>query len=268
MEQRAEIGIIGGSGFYSLLKDAEDVTIETPYGAPSDAISLGRIDGRTVAFLPRHGKRHQLPPHMINYKANIWALKSLGVCRIIAPTAVGSLQPDIKVGDLVVTDQFVDRTRRSGTTFYDGPVVTHVSTADPYCPTLNGIAVSTIRALGLPVHYDGTCVVIEGPRFSTKAESAWFTKMGWHTVNMTQYPEVALAREKAMCYCNISVITDYDAGLVAGGTVEPASNESVIKAFQANLKNLVTIIEKMVPQIPGAQEDCACFHALDNASIG
>jgi 5'-methylthioadenosine phosphorylase len=268
MEQRAEIGIIGGTGFYALLDNAQDIKVETPYGAPSDLISLGEIAGRKVAFLPRHGKHHQLPPHMINYRANIWALKSLGVRHIIAPTAVGSLQPDIKVGDLLVTDQFIDRTRRTETTFYNGPVVTHVSTADPYCPVLNGIAVATIRSLSLPVHDGGTCVVIEGPRFSTKAESNWFTRMGWHTVNMTQYPEAALAREQAMCYCNISVITDYDAGLVAEGSVKPVSNEAVIKAFTANLKNLVTIIEKMVPQIPGPNEDCTCFHALEGASIG
>jgi len=204
---------------------------------------------------------------MINYRANIWALKSLGVKRIVAPTAVGSLQPDIKVGDFVVTDQFVDRTRRQDTTFYNGPIVTHVSTADPYCPVLNRIAVATIRALGLPVHDGGTCVVIEGPRFSTKAESNWFTRMGWDTVNMTQYPEVSLAREQAMCYCNISVITDYDAGLVATGKVEPVSNDAVLKAFQANLKNLVTIIEKMIPQIPADDVDCTCFHALDGAAI-
>src|SRR5664280_43897 len=171
MEQRAEIGIIGGSGFYSLLDNAENINVETPYGAPSDLISLGEIAGRKVAFLPRHGKHHQLPPHMINYRANIWALKSLGVRYIIAPTAVGSLQPDIKVGDLVITDQFIDRTRRADTTFYNGPVVTHVSTADPYCPVLNRIAVATIRSLDLPVHDGGTCVVIEGPRFSTKAAS-------------------------------------------------------------------------------------------------
>jgi 5'-methylthioadenosine phosphorylase len=268
MEQRAEIGIIGGSGFYSLLENAQDIDVETPYGPPSDLISLGEIAGRKVAFLPRHGKHHQLPPHMINYRANIWALKSLGVRHIIAPTAVGSLQPDIKVGDLVITDQFIDRTRRADTTFYNGPVVTHVSTADPYCPVLNRIAVATIKSLSLPVHDGGTCVVIEGPRFSTKAESNWFTRMGWHTVNMTQYPEVTLAREQAMCYCNISVITDYDAGLVAEGAVDPVSNEAVIKAFTANLKNLVTIIEKMIPQIPGESEDCTCFHALDGASIG
>ncbi len=267
MEQSAEIGIIGGSGFYSLLDNAQDIKVETPYGAPSDLISIGTIANRKVAFLPRHGKHHQFPPHMINYRANIWALKSLGVKRIIAPTAVGSLQPHIKVGDFVVTDQFIDRTRRGNTTFYNGPIVTHVSTADPYCPTLNKIAVATIRKLGLPVHEGGTCVVIEGPRFSTKAESNWFTRMGWDTVNMTQYPEVSLAREQAMCYCNISVITDYDAGLVAAGKVEPVSNDAVLKAFQANLKNLVTIIEQMIPQIPAADADCVCFHALDGAAI-
>jgi 5'-methylthioadenosine phosphorylase len=268
MDQHAELGIIGGSGFYSLLKDAQDVNVETPYGAPSDPITIGEIAGRTVAFLARHGRRHQIPPHMINYRANIWALKSLGVRRIIGPAAVGSLQPNIKVGDLVVTDQFVDRTTRSNTTFYDGPVVTHVSAADPYCPTLNRLAVATIRDLGLSVHDGGTCVVIEGPRFSTKAESIWFTRMGWHTVNMTQYPEVLLAREQAICYCNISVVTDYDAGLVAEGSVKPVSNEAVLEAFQANLKNLVAIIETMVPRIPGPEVDCTCFHALDGASIG
>jgi 5'-methylthioadenosine phosphorylase len=211
---QAEIGIIGGSGFYDLAIGLEEIKVETPYGPPSDKIALGRIAGKRVAFLPRHGKTHDIPPHKINYRANIWALKSLGVTRILTSHAVGSLQKKIRPGDFIILDQFIDRTAGRIDTFYDGQIATHVSTAFPYCPQLRKLALKEAKNLRLPVHERGTVVVIQGPRFSTAAESAWFTKMGWDVVNMTEYPEIALAREKEICYCAIAVATDYDAGLV------------------------------------------------------
>lgn len=220
-ERKAEIGVFGGSGLYSMegATVLEEIKVETPFGAPSDLITIVEIARKRVAFLPRHGRKHQYPPHKVPYKANIWAMKALGVERVLAPNAVGSLQRHIKPGDFVICDQFVDRTRHRDDTFFNGPITTHVSTADPYCPQLRAIAIEACRDLGIPHHERGTVVVIEGPRFSTKAESRWFTQMGWEVINMTQYPEVVLAREAELCYVNISIVTDYDTGLVAEGEV-------------------------------------------------
>ena len=267
MEKKADIGVFGGSGFYSFLENVKEVKVETPYGAPSDLIAIGEYAGKKVAFLPRHGKLHQFPPHKIPYRANLWAMKSLGVKRIIAPTAVGSLQANIKVGDFVVTDQFIDRTSGRECTFYDGPITTHVSLAYPYCPELREIAINVLKELGYPFHPSGTVVVIQGPRFSTKAESEWFTKMGWDIINMTQYPEVVLARELEMCYVNIATVTDYDAGIVAGGDVEPVTQEMVAKKFVENTEKLKIIIKKMIERIP-LQRHCKCGEALKGARVG
>ncbi|MDQ2688622.1 MAG: S-methyl-5'-thioadenosine phosphorylase, partial [Armatimonadota bacterium] len=222
MQHSADIGIFGGSGFYEFAEgDITEVKVETPYGPPSDRVALATVAGHRIAFLPRHGKHHTLPPHKVPYKANLWAFQKLGITRIIAPNAVGSLQTSIAPGHFVITDQFVDRTTGRADTFYDGPVVTHVSSAEPYCPQLRQLALDATRSHGVPVHESGTCVVIQGPRFSSKAESRWFTQMGWNTVTMTQYPEAILARELALCYVNIALVTDYDAGLVGGeGHVE------------------------------------------------
>jgi len=216
-----EIGVFGGSGFTSLLDGASEYVLDTPYGSPSAPITVGEIGGRTVAFLPRHGMQHELPPHMINYRANLWAMKELGVQRIIGPNACGSLQAHVKPGDFVICDQFVDRTWGRKDTFYDGPVTTHVSSADPYCPTMRAVAVTEARKLDIPVHERGTVVVIQGPRFSTRSESRWFASQGWEVINMTQYPECYLARELEICYCNISLITDHDVGTEGA---EPVSN--------------------------------------------
>ena len=204
---QAQVGIFGGSGFYSFLENVREIKVETPYGAPSDKVTLGEVGGKTVAFLPRHGRDHSLPPHVINYRANVWAMKSLGVTDIIGPNACGSLQGHVKPGHFVICDQFVDRTSGRKDTFYDGPITTHVSAADPYCPILREHAVTVCQQQGVVVHPAGTVVVIQGPRFSTKAESHWFTSMGWEVINMTQYPECYLARELEMSYVNISVIT-------------------------------------------------------------
>ncbi|HQN48729.1 MAG TPA: S-methyl-5'-thioadenosine phosphorylase, partial [Caldisericia bacterium] len=226
---KASIGIFGGTGFYKFFDNMEEVIVETPYGSPSSSISIAEIDGKKVAFLPRHGKNHEYPPHKIPYRANLWAMKKLGVERIISPNACGSLQSHIKVGDFVICDQFVDRTSGRVSTFYDGPITTHIGMAEPYCLELMQIAVNNLKKLGYSHHEKGTVVVIEGPRFSTISESKWFTSMGWEVINMTQYPEVVLARELEMCFLNISVVTDYDVGVVSEGSVEPVSHEMVTK---------------------------------------
>ncbi|MEN6357721.1 MAG: S-methyl-5'-thioadenosine phosphorylase [Armatimonadota bacterium] len=266
-ELRAEIGVIGGSGFYSLLDDVEETKLDTPYGAPSDVVALGAIAGRRVAFIPRHGKTHHLPPHMIPYRANIWAMKQLGVTRIIGPNAVGSLQADIKPGDFVVCDQFVDRTYGRKDTFYDGPIVTHVSSADTYCRALRKLAVEIGRNHGVTMHDGGTTVCIQGPRFSSRAESLWFTKMGWHVVNMTQYPECILALEQEICYVNIALITDYDVGIVAEGGAEPVNASEVVKVLTANNERVKRLIFEMIEKMPETR-DCPCAHALENARLG
>ena len=266
-EHRAEIGVFGGSGFYSLMDDVEEIKIETPYGPPSDVVAIGTIEGRQVAFLPRHGKNHLLPPHRIPYAANIWAMKTLGVSRIIGPNAVGSLQPHIKPGHFVVCDQFVDRTSGRKDTFYDGPVVTHISSAEPYCTTLRKLAVDIGREQGITMHDGGTCVVIQGPRFSTRAESSWFTKMGWAVVNMTQYPECVLALEQEICYVNIALITDYDVGLVADSAVEPVSVDDVVKVLIENNQRVRELIVEMIKRMPDTR-DCFCAHALEHARLG
>lgn len=265
--KKADIAIIGGSGLYKLLDKAKEMKIKTPYGSPSDKIAIGKISGMSVAFLPRHGKKHQFPPHMINYPANLWALKSLGVEEIITVTAAGSLQKNIHSGDFVILDQFVDRTRGRIDTFYDGPQTTHVSMADPYCPRLSKLAYKTAMQLKLPVHRTGTVVVIQGPRFSTKAESAFFTKMGWDTVNMTQYPEAALAHELSICYCAIALITDYDAGLVAGGNVKPVKAEDFLKVFSANIEKAKKLVLEMLKSWP-KERSCQCKNALVGAQVG
>lgn len=261
----ADIGIFGGSGFYKLLESAEERAIETPYGPPSDNLVLGTMAGKRVAFLPRHGARHQLPPHRINYRANIWAMKSVGVKRLISPCAAGSLQKHVAPGHFVVCDQFVDRTAGRADTFYDGPISTHVSSADPYCPELRQLAVSAGQAAGITMHHSGTVVVIQGPRFSSKAESRWFTSMGWEVINMTQYPEIHLARELEMCVVNISLITDYDSGLV--GDVEPVSHSEVMKVFTDNLSKLQALLVKLLDTIPETRDKCGCARALEGARI-
>lgn len=263
-KERADIGVFGGSGFYSLIENAREVAIETPYGAPSDKLALGEIAGKKVAFLPRHGKDHRFPPHTINYRANLYAMKMLGVKRIIAPTACGSLKPEVKPGSMVVADQVVDRTTGRIDTFYDGPITTHVSFADPYCPVMRPIAIEALRSLGIETHERGTIVVIQGPRFSTRAESRWFSGLGWEVINMTQYPESYLARELEMCYVNISLITDYDVGLEGVGGIEPVSHHEVIEVFNKNNARVKDGIYRIVEKLD-VDADCKCLHALEGA---
>jgi 5'-methylthioadenosine phosphorylase len=258
---RADIGVFGGSGFYSLIENAHEAWVETPYGAPSDKVALGEIAGRRVAFLPRHGKDHRFPPQAINYRANLYAMKKLGVKWIVAPTACGSLLESVPPGSMVVADQLVDRTSGRKDTFYDGPITTHVSFADPYCPTLRPIAVQALRSLDIETFERGTVVVIQGPRFSTRSESKWFQSQGWEVINMTQYPEAYLARELEMCYVNISLITDYDVGLEGMPAV---SHREVIEVFNRNNERVKNAIGRIIEKTP-LGSDCSCQHALEGA---
>jgi len=260
----ATIGVFGGSGFYSFLEDAEEVKVSTPYGEPSAPLVVGEIAGRSVAFLPRHGVHHEFPPHKVPYRANLWAFKELGVERVIGPAAAGSLQAHVRRGDFVVCDQLVDRTSGRIATFYDGPATTHISLADPYCPELRSVAVSQGGELGIKMHERGTVVVIEGPRFATRAESRWYADAGWEVINMTQYPEATLARELELCYANVSLITDYDVGVEG---VPPVSVEEVVKVFMENNERLRDLLFAIVPAIPSTR-GCACGTALAGAVVG
>jgi 5'-methylthioadenosine phosphorylase len=258
----AEIGVFGGSGFYSFLENAEEVEVDTPYGKPSAPITIGEVGGKRVAFLPRHGRGHELPPHEIPYLANVWALKDLGVRRIIGPNASGALKAELELGEFVVCDQFVDRTSGRKDTFYDGPETTHVSAADPYCPDLRRLLVETAGELGIKARDGGTVVVIQGPRFSTRSESTWFQEMGWDVINMTAYPEGYLARELELCYANISMVTDHDVGVE--GTA-PVSHEQVVRVFNENNERLRELLFAVIPKIPRQPEEHLCATALRGA---
>jgi 5'-methylthioadenosine phosphorylase len=259
---RAEIGVLGGSGFYTFVDGLVAHEAETPYGPPSAAISLGEVAGRSVAFLPRHGLQHEFPPHSINYRANMWALRSLGVTRVIAPTAAGSLQPHVQPGDVVICDQLVDRTSGRAQTYHDGPLSVHVSWADPYCAELRPLAADAARRCGMQVHDAGTVVVIEGPRFATRAESGWYQRQGWEVINMTQYPEAYLARELEMCYVNMSLITDYDTGVEGRPEIAPVTMEEALRVFAENLGILREALFELIAAIP-ASRSCSCGAALD-----
>ena len=263
----ADIGVFGGSGFYSLLENVQEITVETPYGPPSDSLFLAEYAGKRVAFLPRHGRHHTIPPHRINYRANVWAMKSLGVRCLLSPCAVGSLQTALPPEHFVVCDQYVDRTNGRKDTFFDGPEVHHVSSADPYCPHLRRLAVEVIRKQEIPVQDSGTLVVIQGPRFSTKAESRWFTQMGWSVVGMTGYPEAYLALEKEIAVVNISLVTDFDSGLVGGDDVAAVTSEEVYAVFRRNAERIKTVVLELITRIP-LDFDSPCHHALAHAKVG
>jgi 5'-methylthioadenosine phosphorylase len=258
MPDRADLAVIGGSGLYALLDDVTEVAVETPYGPPSDPVTIGEVGGRPVAFLPRHGRDHRFPPHRIPYRANLWALRSLGVRQVLAPCAVGGLRPELGPGTFVLPDQLVDRTSGRTQTFHDEGAV-HVSFADPYCPTGRATVLAAASAAGLPMVDGGTMVVVEGPRFSTRAESRWFTAQGWSLVNMTGHPEAVLARELALCYTAVALVTDLDAGVEAGAEV---TQEEVFRVFGENTERLRALILVAAPALP-TERHCPCATALD-----
>ena len=249
MEKLADIGVFGGSGFYKFLDDIKEVKIETPYGMPSDSLFIGKIGEHKVAFMPRHGRSHTILPHLINYRANVWAMKEVGCKRVISPCAAGSLQKHVEPGSFVICDQFVDWTDGRKTTFFE----------------LRQLAIDTAKDLGIKVHETGTVVVINGPRFSTKAESKFFTSQGWEVINMTAFPEAYLVKEMDMCPLNISLITDYDAGLV--GDVPPVSHHEVIQVFNNNLDNLKKLLFTMIEKIPAENNNCECANTRKNSQL-
>ncbi|HUW03983.1 MAG TPA: S-methyl-5'-thioadenosine phosphorylase [Acidimicrobiales bacterium] len=247
----ADIGVFGGSGFYEFLDDASEVHIETPYGDPSAPAVIGSIGPRSVAFIPRHGVDHEFPPHAIPARANLWAMRELGVRAIFGPSASGSLCPEFAPGDFVVCDQLVDQTSGRPDTYWDiGGDIDHVSLADPYDPTLRQIAVEACRAEGVRVHDGGTVVVINGPRFATRAESRFYRQMGATVINMTQYPEVALAAEARIPYVNIALITDYDAGLDDEPDLPPVTQAEVFAFFESNVARVRKVLFGAIEQVP------------------
>ena len=251
----AEVAVIGGSGLYEFLDRPETFEVSTPYGSASADIAIGEVAGRAVAFLPRHGLRHELPPHRVNYRANLWALRAVGVRRVLAPCAVGSLQPTVGPGALVVPDQLVDRTTGRIQTYMDSGAV-HTGFADPYCPSLRRSLVET----GSDIIDGGTMVVIEGPRFSTRAESRWYAEQGWSLVNMTGHPEAVLARELAMCYAAVALVTDRDAGISAADAV---SQTDVFAQFARNVDSLRAYLVRVIESLPAERGGCGCAGALD-----
>ena len=264
-KQLAKVGVFGGSGFYSFLDNVQEVKIETPYGMPSDSLFIGQIGNHKVAFMPRHGRNHSIMPHLINYRANAWAMKSVGVERVISPCAAGSLQKEVKPGDFVICDQFIDWTDGRKSTTIDGPLAVHPSPADLYCPELRKIAIDTAKEQGIDVHETGTVVVVNGPRFSTKAESKFFTAQGWQVINMTAFPENYLVKEMDMCPLNISLVTDYDAGLV--GNVAPVSHHEVIQVFNSNLEKVKKLLFTIIERIPAERKICTCEKTYESSKM-
>lgn len=259
----AEIGIIGGTGVYDpgILEDVREMKVYTPYGAPSDLITLGTYKGRRIAFIPRHGRGHQIPPHRINSRANIWVLKELGVKRIVASSAVGSLREDYRPGDFVLPDQFIDRTKGRPDTFYEGGQLCHISMADPFCPQLREFFLAFAERLGLRVHPTGTYVCIQGPRFSTRAESRLFRSWGADIIGMTLYPECVLAREAEICYVSVAMVTDYDVW-----AEKPVSTREIVETMRRNVENFKNLIMGAIPEIP-MERTCNCGKALKEALI-
>ena len=241
------IGVFGGSGFYSFLDDVTSEVVDTPFGAPSAPVAIGSIEGKQVAFIPRHGVDHEHAPARVNFRANVWAMKTLGATRLLAPCAVGSLRPDVHPGDFVVCDQLVDRTWGRADTFFAEPV--HLSFADPYCPELRSVVSAAASELSYRCHPTGTVVVIQGPRFSTRAESAWYRSAGWDVINMTQYPEVALAAEAGIPYAGVALVTDYDTGVEGLPGVEPVTQEQVFGFFEDNVHRIRDLLFTVIPRL-------------------
>jgi len=263
MEKDVEIGIFGGTGIYDsgLLENAQGIDIDTPYGKPSDTITIGIFKGRKIAFLPRHGKKHTIPPHMINFKANIWAFKELGVTRIIAPSAVGSLKEELEPGDFALPSQFLDFTKSRAGSFSEEGKVIHISVADPFCPELRSSILQVIEKQDLKMHKDCTYVCIEGPRFSTKAESKLYRFTGADIIGMTLVPECQLAREAQICYASISTVTDYDVW-----AEKPVTAKKVLETLSKNVEKTKTILTELIDKIPKTRS-CSCAKALEEAEF-
>jgi 5'-methylthioadenosine phosphorylase len=254
----APAAVIGGTGFYEFLDDVTEVPVETPYGDPSAPPVVGLVAGLPVAFLPRHGKGHAYPPHLVNYRANLWALRSLGVRQVLAPCAVGGLLPTVAPGDIVVPDQLVDRTSGRTQTYVERGAV-HVPFADPYCDRLS----AAVAAADPTVKRRGAMVVVEGPRFSTRAESRWYAAQGWSLVNMTGHPEAVLARELRMCYSAIALVTDMDAGVESG---EGVGQAEVFEMFARNTDRLKRILSTVLASLP-SPEGCTCSTWADGLEL-
>jgi len=265
MSEHADVAIIGGTGVYDpgLLNDKKEIKVYTPYGDPSDLITIGRYTDRSVAFIPRHGRGHRIPPHKIPSRANIWALKQLGISRILAPAAVGSMQMELKAGHIAIPDQFVDFTKSRQYSFYDGGEVCHVSTADPFCPELRELAIKTAKGINLNVHDKATYVCIEGPRYSTRAESRFFKDfVKADIIGMTLVPECVLAREAEICYLPIASITDYDVW-----AEKPVSTKEVIETLEKNVQNTRKLLAELIPKIPLTRQKCDCGKSLEGAKL-
>lgn len=262
MEVKTRIGLIGGSGIYEsdMFHEVKEVDIHTPFGSPSAHIQIGKFKELSVAFIPRHGRGHVLPPHKVNYRANIWALKELGVERIISACAVGSLKEELKPGDIVIPDQFIDFTKKRDYSFYDGGKTVHVSTADPFCPQLSAIFSDVTEKLGIKHHDKATYITIEGPRFSTRAESRMFRSFA-DIIGMTLNPEAQLAREKEMCYACLAMVTDYDVW-----AEKPVNLDEVLKTVAKNEHHIREILKNALPRLKKKRK-CDCGEALKNAEI-
>lgn len=257
---RPDVAVIGGSGFYTFLDNPREVEVETPYGKPSAPIAVGTVEGRTVAFLPRHGAHHEFPAHNVPYRANMWALRSLGVRQVLAPCSVGGLQISYGPGTFLVPDQLIDRTSGRIQTFFDRGAC-NVSFADPYCPRLRSHLLAGLEPQG-PVD-GGTMVVIDGPRFSTRAESRWYTEQGWSVVNMTGHPEAVLARELALCYASVALVTDHDAGIDEESSV---SIDDVFEVFAEHTGELKWALANVIANLD-TDRSCSCSTALDDLDL-
>lgn len=275
---KADIGIFGSTGLSKFLENPRVIKISTPYGDPSNEITIAEYEGKKVAFLPRHGKKHHLPPHKIPYQANLYAFKKLGIKWMISPCASGSLKKEIKPGDFVINDQFINFTSGRKDTFFDGHntevrldlskdisnKVVHVSSAHPYCQNLREMAIKACQNLNISYHSKGTVIIIQGPRFATAAESKFYSQIGGETINMTQYPEVILAKELEMCVVSISLITDYDTGLYNDPSIKPVDLETVVKVFKDNNEKVKKLIFEIVKNID-LNTTCECQSSLKSA---
>ena len=262
---RADIGIIGGSGLYDIegLQRVKELSVKTPFGTPSDRVVLGELDGTRIAFLSRHGRGHRINPSEINYRANIYALKSIGVSRVISVSAVGSMKESIKPGDVVLPDQFIDLTKRRASTFFEGGIVAHVAFGDPVCPSLGAVLLDATRTVGATVHQGGVYLCIEGPQFSTKGESRLYRQWGVSVIGMTNLPEAKLAREAELCYTTVALATDYDCW---HETEEAVTVESILATLRQNVSLAKRLLRTAIPMVADGKA-CGCRRALQDAII-